>query len=549
MDTVYTVHKLYIEPRVSIDDRSLALFRIIMGILIIADVILRFRNLHFFYTDEGPVPAEFIVSEYNLYSIFTVFTDPFSASVIFILQIILAMLLIVGFKTRTVMLLSALLVISVDVRNPFVTSYADVLFRFLLAWAVFLPLQNAWSVDAIQREALTQDWSIVNKVAGFFILFQMLAMYIVNGSFKFASYEEWMSGWAFHTILHYDRITWLLGSYVREAPEWFIQIGSIYWFVLMLIAPLLLVFLGRFRYLLAGALMVGHLNIALTTRVGAFSFVAIGGLCLFLPQKFWSDIAHLKNYYSLDTIRDFAIQVGEEFPSFTVIPQNQTVNKSFIVVVLFCLLLVGFSMGVMTAYNSAYIVSPDEDEDSHSIDIIYEGSSYINNSLSPLRLDQPEWNFYTRSRVTDTHYVFAAETQSGEVIDLFNDTDEVSFDRAYGHDLQKQFRTYRYRFYYSSVERSDSPHGSAASHLAEYHCENWSDNGDSLEYISMYQIVERWDKETIGDIDNYEQVRIELIHAHSCSGETPKLISEPDGLAESSIPDWVERDGDTSEDF
>jgi len=95
-------------------------------------------------------------------------------------------LLIFGYKTKTVLILSTILVISVDLRNPYVASYADTLFRLLLFWAIFLPLGNKWSIDSIKTTTKTKT-SILTQIAGFFILFQMLAMYIVNGSIKYTN--------------------------------------------------------------------------------------------------------------------------------------------------------------------------------------------------------------------------------------------------------------------------------------------------------------------------------------------------------------------------
>jgi len=69
MNFIRNLYTSVIYPRIRIDDRSLALFRILVGFLIIIDVFLRFRNLEFFYTDSGPVPSELIVSDFNYFSL------------------------------------------------------------------------------------------------------------------------------------------------------------------------------------------------------------------------------------------------------------------------------------------------------------------------------------------------------------------------------------------------------------------------------------------------------------------------------------------------
>jgi len=76
MNFIRNIYKSIIYPRIRIDERSLALFRILIGILIIIDVLLRFRNLEFFYTDSGPVPSELIISDFNYVSLLFYITDP-----------------------------------------------------------------------------------------------------------------------------------------------------------------------------------------------------------------------------------------------------------------------------------------------------------------------------------------------------------------------------------------------------------------------------------------------------------------------------------------
>ncbi len=513
------LYKKFIYPRIKIDDRSLALFRILVGILIIIDVILRFRNLTYFYTDEGPVPTELIISDFNYISLLYVITDPIGVSIIFILQIILAIILIFGYKTKTVFLLSTILVLSVDLRNPYVASYADTLFRLLLFWALFLPLGNKWSIDAIQNTT-NKSSSVLTHLAGFFILFQMLAMYIVNGSIKYTNAEQWLSGWAFHSILHYDRITWLFGPYVRESPELLIQFGSVYWFIMMLIAPLMLLFTKRLRYIISFILMFGHLNIALTTRVGAFSLVAIAGLCLFLPEQFWKDIYKIKNYVGIQNNKNYLIELSKFFPKFKIIKVDEVLKNIIVITAIIIVISAGFVMVVNTVDNSSY--TDDRIE--------LENNQYIDGYLSIFNVDQPSWGFYTSGRNTDTFYVFAAETESGEKIDIFNENENVSFERQYEHNLHEQFETYRYRFYYSSVGRSDDPNSSAASYLADYHCETYQKNNEQLKYISMYEVTEQWNKKTMGNLDEYETIRINLIHAHSCTDSKPEIIEKPDNL-------------------
>jgi len=46
----------------------------------------------------------------------------------------------------------------------------------------------------------------------------------------------------------------------------------------------------------------------------------------------------------------------------------------------------------------------------------------------------------------------------------------------------------------------------------------------------MYEVTEQWNESNMGQLDKYETIRINLIHAHSCTNSTPKIIEQPDNL-------------------
>ncbi|TKX52003.1 HTTM domain-containing protein, partial [Halorubrum sp. SS7] len=54
-----------VAARVSVDPRALAAFRIGLGALLIADLLLRSRSLTAFYTDYGVLPRRAFFSDYS----------------------------------------------------------------------------------------------------------------------------------------------------------------------------------------------------------------------------------------------------------------------------------------------------------------------------------------------------------------------------------------------------------------------------------------------------------------------------------------------------
>ena len=65
-----------------------------------------------------------------------------------IVRVLLAVALLVGYRTRLATIGSWILLASIHVRLPVVINAGDTLLRVLLFWSIFLPLGAMWSVDA-----------------------------------------------------------------------------------------------------------------------------------------------------------------------------------------------------------------------------------------------------------------------------------------------------------------------------------------------------------------------------------------------------------------
>ena len=200
----------YLDSRaIRIDTRSLAVFRIACGLLVIADVLLRSRNFTFFYTESGVVPQSvaMALSAENAFSVYHVTTDPTLIAALFVVTALVALQLVVGYRTWLVTVLTFLLVVSLDHHNPLVLSYADVLFRLLLFWAIFLPLGERWSIDALRTDSSPRTG--VASIASGAILAQIVYMYVANGYHKTES-ALWTGGEATPLIMGLDNTTFLL---------------------------------------------------------------------------------------------------------------------------------------------------------------------------------------------------------------------------------------------------------------------------------------------------------------------------------------------------
>ena len=511
---------------VEIDARSLAVFRVVVGVLILADLLSRARNFSLMYTDDGLVPQELAteMTADNAFSVFYFTSDPTLIAALFVLHALFAVQLIVGYKTRLAIVVSFLFVVSLDHQNPLVLSYADVLFRLLLFWAIFLPLGERWSVDALHRRRPARAG--IASVASALILSQMVYMYARNGYNKYHDDSGlWQSGEATPKIMGLDEMTFLLGDFVREVPVVLLQLGGLTWYYILILSPLLLVLRGRPRMLFAAMFMGGHATFALTVRIGAFAYVALAGLVLFLQAPFWRDASTVLSVLGLDgaieRLRNRVERAGLilasalpalRFDSERQLRARQYVYSAAIGVLVVCVVL---STG-LGALSGAGVFDERSATEQH-----------IDDTAAMVGVDQPDWSVFAPTpRTTDRYYVFPAQTADGDTYDVYNER-ELTYDRPYD-ELQRQHSAYRERFYMNSVRRADGEDGDAAAILADHLCTTWpEERGVELTHINMYVVTENVTMETIDAPDERER-NAYLMHRHTCGDDEPTYIDIPD---------------------
>ena len=518
----------WLRERVRIDARSLAAFRILAGLLIVADVLLRSRNFRYFYTEDGVVPSSLAIAAEPAaaYSVFTLVPSSGVTAALFGATGLVGLTLAIGYYTRTATVLAFVLVVSLDLRNPFVLSFADTLFATLLFWAIFLPLGERWSVDAVLADRPRR--ASISGIATGLILIQMVTMYFINGVHKTES-ALWWSGEATVLIMGIDEITFLLGDSLRAFPE-ALQLGGLVWFWMLLASPLLLLLRDRPRTLLVAAFAGVHLSLAFTTRIGAFSYVCLAGLSLFLPASAWQDAGRLRARLSpkwstsedradrLTRAGDRIVAVARRAPRPTrglsarlrvglsarlpfVTPDRFTGRHALLVVIV----CAGVVLGMAAAASAVGVI----DEESPGAE--------LEAGATALYEFQTDWSIFAPNpRTTDRYYAFPARTTDGEVIDV-RTGQELRADRPYDQ-LQRQHDTYRERFYMASLP-DDGDDVPVADHLAEYLCETYETaDGERLTDIDMYRVDEEITRETIDDPAGRERTERPL-SMHSCTGE------------------------------
>ncbi len=519
--------------RLAIDTRSLAVFRILLGGLIIGDLLSRSRNFHFYYTDDGVVTQE--LAQWwtsDAFSIFYYTSNSSLIALLFAIHGLVALQLIVGYKTRLATIVSFLFVISLDHHNPLVLSYADTLFRLLFFWAIFLPLGERWSVDAVHRARDVRTNFV--GIAGLFAMSQMIMMYSINGMHKFPS-DLWQTGEGTPLVMGIDEMTYLLGDTLREVP-FLLELGGRLWFYLLLASPLLLLLSGRWRLPLVALFMGGHASFALSVRIGAFAYVAFTGLVLFVQTSFWEDAKAALGRLGVDSDRLYPSKqrqrlLADPFPNYTLDSERNKHRKQDLYHLTMGLVTVGIVVTVAAiALSYGGIIHDEVPDDEERIYYTVENTpvvEQIDSAANHFNIDQPSWSIFAGPdpRTSDRYYVFAAKTADGEELDIYFDR-ELSYERPY-QQLQNQHDTYRMRFYMNSIRRA-SDFNDAPDLLVSHLCDTWKEDHDTeITHLNMYTVRETITHETIDTPEDRDR-SIHLLHEFTCSdSDEPGEFSPP----------------------
>jgi hypothetical protein len=276
----------------SADWRSLALFRIVLGLYILMDLARRAVDLTAHYTDAGVLPranlrpmGRWMIPLHTSSGGLTLQVCLFAAAAV------VAIAFTVGYRTRLAALLSWTMLLSLQHRNHLILSGGDGLLRIMLFWSIFLPLGQWWSLDRLRGRVsfpAARRGSLVFSagVAGFLV--QIASVYFFTGLLK-AESAVWREGVAVYQTLLADHTSTALGTHLLQYPQLlrFLTYSTLVW---ESVGPLLF-FLppvtGPVRTLVAFSFVGLQVGIAACMEIGNFQSASIVMLLPMLSSWFW----------------------------------------------------------------------------------------------------------------------------------------------------------------------------------------------------------------------------------------------------------------------
>ena len=290
----------------ALDVRALALFRIFAGLIILADLLFRLPTLLELFTEQGYMTRSlsadyfsFILGEYQQFawSFYWLCGQAWWHYTLFGLAAVFACMLTLGYQTRIATIGSWALLVSLHTANPFVITGGDMIFRLSLFWSIFLPLGQAWSLDARRKKranlAQEPDDSVptgraLSSVASACFIAQFMFMYFFSGIAKCNS--DWFSGEAMHYVLRLNIYVTPFGIAMLKYPMLLklVAYATLFAEVVLIWCLLIPWKNAMWRGIVMLTFISFHIGIMLTLDIGLFSFICIAIWCALLPSRFWN---------------------------------------------------------------------------------------------------------------------------------------------------------------------------------------------------------------------------------------------------------------------
>jgi hypothetical protein len=276
--------------RYTLDARSLAAFRIAVGLLLLWDLAMRGPELVALYSDAGAVPLALVQEEHEAPLLFRLFQwsgNPWATTAGFGVFTLAAAGLVVGRFTRTCTFVCWLLWCALMARNPYVINFGDRILRVALFWSIFLPLGASTSWDARRGVAPRGGVPLLPALA---LQIQIVLVYVTGAVHK--SHPIWTTGQAVFYALQFDALTRPLGHALTAVPrvmEWLTYATLIFE---GLVTPLVF---SPWRTPVVRALVVAaaigfHVGLGLTLYLGHFPAVCVAVWLPFVPGFVWNRV-------------------------------------------------------------------------------------------------------------------------------------------------------------------------------------------------------------------------------------------------------------------
>lgn len=456
------------------DLRSLALFRIGLGFLIIIDLMMRATFLVQHYTDQGVLPRYAVLLKFwrtQYWSLHMINGETWFQVLLFLIMGVAAFFVLVGYRTRLFIILSWLLMISLQNRIGIVLSGGDMLLRSLLLFAIFLPLGARFSVDESQSKDSPASHDFTSW-AGFCLMLQLAFVYLFVLYIR-RSGPYWWDGTALHYAFSIDQMTTGLGQWLKHQKD-ILSIGTYITMGVEFLGPVLIFIpfaVPRIRGAVIPIMIAMHISITFFFQIGLFPWISCVSWLFLIPSFYWE---HKK-------VSELTTQIGDRF--------KQTKMWHFL---------------KQLPANGAPLLPSRRVEVIAIITIIYIFAWNMRSTRAPFfnlpkaldpigrtfRLEQ-KWNLFAPYPIkNDGWYVMKGELKSGKEVNLWYPDQPVSFEKP--EDVAAMYTGHRQQKYMMNLWTKNFK--SYRLYFGKYICRKWNrfeKRKDKLQTFELFYMKER----------------------------------------------------------
>ena len=278
-----------------LDLRSLALARILLGILAFYDFFRRIPDLNDFFTDAGIMPRWILLEQFQIdwkMSLLYLNGSYSWALLVLVVGLIATITFTLGWRTRISNAILWIVMVSFQQRFPEAsTSGGDMLFRIFLFYSFFLPMNARYSIDGAVSEIRREENEFFSIFSCAWIV-QIMLLYILTFLYKWAP--------VYHTTFEAVWYMLQLDLFTTDFGKWLGQnyaatkVLSFASYTLEIVGPLLL-FIPFKRDIFRGAAVVSfwlfHLGIGATMHLGNFVPICLIIWVGMIPTQWWDFLA------------------------------------------------------------------------------------------------------------------------------------------------------------------------------------------------------------------------------------------------------------------
>ncbi|MFF1496563.1 HTTM domain-containing protein [Streptomyces sp. NPDC058304] len=254
-----------------------------------------------------PALAKQLFDETGWVSILTLSDSWAYFEVCYAAALVTSALFMLGWRTRAVSVLFAVVVASFHARAIFMTDGGDNLMLLMAVYLVFTACGRRWSLDARRTAGPAADggrhrrrfhdfrWTVgtvLHNCGMFVIAAQVCFLYGSAGLYKVQG-GSWGNGTALHYVLNLDLFRpWPELSLLLDEHSVAIAVAGYLTVLLQVAFPFVL--FGRLKYPVLTMLVGLHLGIAIFLGLPLFSGVMIVADAVFLPDRFYRSVGQLR---------------------------------------------------------------------------------------------------------------------------------------------------------------------------------------------------------------------------------------------------------------